>query len=56
MGEIREPRMYQLVRQKEPVADAMFDIGLQDAGVEVFPSPSGRNQRPVILREIGHNG
>ena len=36
MGEIREPRMYQLVRQKGPVGDAMFELELLDAGVEVF--------------------
>jgi thiol-disulfide isomerase/thioredoxin len=36
MGEIREPRMYQLVRQKGPVGGATFEMELLDAGVEVF--------------------
>jgi thiol-disulfide isomerase/thioredoxin len=36
VGEIREPRMYQLVRQKGRVGDAMFEMELLDAGVEVF--------------------
>ena len=35
-GEIRQCRMYQLVRQKGPVRDATFEIEFLDAGVEVF--------------------
>jgi len=36
MGEIREARMYQLVRQKGPVGDALFEMELLDAGGEAF--------------------
>jgi thiol-disulfide isomerase/thioredoxin len=36
MGEIREPRMYQLVREKGPVGDSMYEMELLDAGVELF--------------------
>jgi thiol-disulfide isomerase/thioredoxin len=35
-GEIREPRMYQLIRQKGPIKDATFEIEFLDPGVEVF--------------------
>jgi thiol-disulfide isomerase/thioredoxin len=35
-GEIRQPRMYQLVRQKGPVKDAAFEIEFLDPGVEAF--------------------
>ena len=35
-GEVREPRMYQLVRQKGPIEDATFEIEFLDPGVEVF--------------------
>ena len=35
-GEVREPRMYQLVRQKGPVKDATFEIEFLDSGVEAF--------------------
>ena len=35
-GEIRQPRMYQLVRQKGPIKDVTFEIEFLDAGVEVF--------------------
>jgi hypothetical protein len=35
-GEIRQPRMYQLVRQKRPVKDVTFEIEFLDPGVEVF--------------------
>lgn len=36
MGEVREPRMYQLIRQKGSVKDAIFEIEFLDPGVEVF--------------------
>jgi thiol-disulfide isomerase/thioredoxin len=36
MGEVRQPRMYQLVRQKGPVRDVTFEIEFLDPGVEVF--------------------
>jgi hypothetical protein len=33
---ITEPRMYQLIRQPEPVADRQFEIEFLDPGVEAF--------------------
>src|SRR6266446_861175 len=35
-GEIRQPRMYQLVRQKGQIKDVTFEIEFLDPGVEVF--------------------
>ena len=35
-GEVREPRMYQLVRQKGPIKDVTFEIEFLDPGIEVF--------------------
>jgi thiol-disulfide isomerase/thioredoxin len=35
-GEIRKPRMYQLIRQNGPIQDATFEIEFLDPGVEVF--------------------
>ena len=35
-GEVRQPRMYQLVRQKGPINDVTFEIEFLDPGVEVF--------------------
>jgi len=35
-GEVREPRMYQLIRQKGPIQDVTFEIEFLDPGVEVF--------------------
>ena len=35
-GEVRQPRMYQLVRQKGPIKDVTFEIDFLDPGVEVF--------------------
>lgn len=36
-GEVREPRMYQLIRQKKgPIGDATFEIEFLDSGVEAF--------------------
>ncbi len=35
-GEVRQPRMYQLVRQKGPIQDAIFEIEFLDPGVEAF--------------------
>jgi hypothetical protein len=35
-GEVRQPRMYQLIRQKGPVRDATFEIEFLDPGVEAF--------------------
>ena len=35
-GEIREPRLYQLIRQKGPVVDRTFEIEFLDLGVQVL--------------------
>jgi hypothetical protein len=35
-GEVRQPRMHQLVRQKGPIKDVTFEIEFLDPGVEVF--------------------
>ena len=35
-GEIRQPRMYQLIRQKGPIEDVTFEIEFLDPGIEAF--------------------
>jgi hypothetical protein len=35
-GEVRQPRMYQLVRQKGSIEDVTFEIEFLDPGIEVF--------------------
>jgi thiol-disulfide isomerase/thioredoxin len=35
-GVVREPRMYQLIRQKGPAKEAIFEIEFLDPGVEAF--------------------
>jgi hypothetical protein len=35
-GEIREPRMYQLIRQKGPIMDRTFEIEFLDPGAQVL--------------------
>ena len=35
-GEVNEPRMYQLIRQKGQIKDATFEIEFFDPGIEVF--------------------
>jgi hypothetical protein len=35
-GEIREPRLYQLVRQKDPIVDRTFEIEFLDPGVHAL--------------------
>ena len=35
-GEVREPRMYQLIREKGSITDATFEIEFLDPGVEAF--------------------
>jgi hypothetical protein len=35
-GTVTEPRLYQLIRQPEPVADRQFEIQFLDSGVEAF--------------------
>ncbi|MGO9256839.1 MAG: hypothetical protein ACLQU1_11125 [Bryobacteraceae bacterium] len=35
-GEVREPRLYQLIRQKGRVQDRTFEIEFLDPGVEIF--------------------
>ena len=36
MGELRQPRMYQLIRQKGPIGDVTFEIEFLDPGAEAF--------------------
>jgi hypothetical protein len=36
MGEVRQPRMYQLARQKGPIKDVTFEIEFLAPGIEVF--------------------
>ena len=35
-GAITEPRLYQLIRQSQPIADRQFEIEFLDSGVEAF--------------------
>jgi len=35
-GAVTEPRMYQLIRQPEPIAERQFEIEFLDAGVEAY--------------------
>jgi thiol-disulfide isomerase/thioredoxin len=35
-GEVRQPRMYQLIRQKKSIEDRTFEIEFLDPGVEVY--------------------
>jgi hypothetical protein len=35
-GEIHQPRMYQLIRQKGPIRDRTFEVEFLDPGVQGF--------------------
>jgi len=35
-GTVAEPRLYQLIRQPEPVVDRQFEIEFLDPGVEAY--------------------
>jgi hypothetical protein len=35
-GEVREPRLYQLIRQKGQIKDRTFEIEFLDPGVQAF--------------------
>ena len=35
-GQIREPRLYQLIRQKGPIVDRTFEIEILDPGVQAL--------------------
>jgi hypothetical protein len=35
-GEIRQPRLYQLIRQKGPIVDRTFEIEFLDLGVQAL--------------------
>jgi hypothetical protein len=35
-GTVIEQRLYQLIRQKEPIADRQFEIEFLDSGAEAF--------------------
>ncbi|MEP7313446.1 MAG: hypothetical protein ABI859_12750, partial [Pseudomonadota bacterium] len=39
----KEPRMYQLIRQQEPIVDRQFEIEFLDPGAEVFVAPVACN-------------
>src|SRR5262249_29083203 len=49
-GEIREPRMYQLIRQKGSIQDRTFEIEFLDPGVLIFSFTFG-SRLPV---SVGH--
>jgi hypothetical protein len=36
VGTVTEPRLYQLIRQRPPVADRTFEITFLDAGVRAY--------------------
>jgi hypothetical protein len=36
IGEVREPRLYQLIRQRGPVQDRTFEIEFLDPGVQAL--------------------
>jgi hypothetical protein len=36
IGAIAEPRMYQLIRQQQPIADRLVQIEFLDAGAQVY--------------------
>jgi len=36
MGSVQDPRLYQLIRQKRPVADRTFEIEFLDPGVRAY--------------------
>ena len=35
-GTVTQPRMYQLIRQPQPIVERQFEIEFLDAGVEAF--------------------
>jgi hypothetical protein len=35
-GTVTEQRLYQLIRQSQPISDRQFEIEFLDAGVEAF--------------------
>jgi hypothetical protein len=42
-GTIVEPRLYQLIRQPEPLTDRQFEIEFLDSGVKAFSFTFGRS-------------
>jgi hypothetical protein len=42
-GEVRQPRMYQLIRQKGPIMDTTLEIEFLDPGIEAFSFTSVNN-------------
>jgi hypothetical protein len=48
-GEVRQPRMYQLIRQKGSINDATFEIEFLDPGVEVFSFTFGWEHRRITV-------
>jgi hypothetical protein len=35
-GQVIEPRLYQLLRQRQPIVDRQFEIEFLDPGIEAF--------------------
>src|SRR6267378_1244444 len=48
-GEIREPRLYQLIRQKGPIVDRTFEIEYLDPGVHALDFTFGQRLRETKL-------
>src|SRR5271169_2750096 len=46
-GEIREPRLYQLIRQKGPIVDRTFEIEFLDPGVQALDFTFGSRLREL---------
>jgi len=48
-GTVTEQRLYQLIRQPEPVADRVFEIEFLDSGVEAFDFTFGWSYTKDLL-------
>jgi Thioredoxin like C-terminal domain len=57
-GEIREPRLYQLIRQTGPIVDRTFEIEFLDPGVQALDFTFGWRLRGINLsaNQIDHKG
>jgi Thioredoxin like C-terminal domain len=47
-GEVREPRLYQLIRQKGQVGDRTFEIEFLDPGLQVFSFTLNASQGEIL--------
>ena len=56
-GTVIEQRMYQLIRQSEPIADRQFEIEFLDSGVEAFAlrSADRLRDRHAVRPELRRN-